>query len=89
MRLNLCVAGKVGYYSPIILILTTDDIMTVRTRFAPSPTGLLHVGGVRTALFSWLYAKRHKGQFILLLKIQIRNDPQKNRCTPFLMAWPG
>lgn len=39
--------------------------MVVRTRFAPSPTGFLHVGGVRTALFSWLYAKRHKGQFIL------------------------
>ena len=39
--------------------------MTVRTRFAPSPTGFLHVGGVRTALFSWLYAKRHGGDFIL------------------------
>lgn len=42
--------------------------MTVRTRFAPSPTGLLHVGGVRTALFSWLYAKRHQGQFILRIE---------------------
>ncbi len=37
----------------------------VVTRFAPSPTGLLHIGGVRTALFSWLYARRMKGQFIL------------------------
>jgi len=37
----------------------------VVTRFAPSPTGLLHIGGVRTALFSWLYARRLKGQFIL------------------------
>ncbi|MGL6028944.1 MAG: glutamate--tRNA ligase family protein, partial [Legionella sp.] len=39
--------------------------MTVRTRFAPSPTGFLHVGGVRTALFSWLYARRHQGTFVL------------------------
>lgn len=42
--------------------------MVVRTRFAPSPTGFLHVGGVRTALFSWLYAKRHQGQFILRIE---------------------
>src|SRR5262245_47037892 len=37
----------------------------VRTRFAPSPTGYLHIGGVRTALFNWLFARRHAGQFIL------------------------
>ena len=37
----------------------------VRTRFAPSPTGYLHIGGVRTALFCWLFARRHQGQFIL------------------------
>lgn len=37
----------------------------VRTRFAPSPTGYLHIGGVRTALFNWLYARQHGGQFIL------------------------
>ncbi|GBD35731.1 Glutamate--tRNA ligase 1 [bacterium HR36] len=39
--------------------------MTVRTRFAPSPTGYLHIGGVRTALFNWLFTRRHGGQFIL------------------------
>ena len=39
--------------------------MAVRTRFAPSPTGYLHIGGVRTALFNWLFARRHGGQFIL------------------------
>ena len=39
--------------------------MTVRTRFAPSPTGLLHIGGVRTALFNWLLARHHGGQFLL------------------------
>ncbi len=42
--------------------------MTVRTRFAPSPTGFLHVGGARTALFSWLYARRHGGQFVLRIE---------------------
>ncbi|ROR32201.1 glutamate--tRNA ligase [Inmirania thermothiophila] len=42
--------------------------MTVRTRFAPSPTGYLHVGGARTALFSWLYARRHGGTFILRIE---------------------
>lgn len=39
--------------------------MTVRTRFAPSPTGYLHIGGVRTALFNWLLARHHGGQFVL------------------------
>lgn len=42
--------------------------MVVRTRFAPSPTGFLHVGGVRTALFSWLYAKHHQGEFLLRIE---------------------
>jgi len=40
----------------------------VRTRFAPSPTGYLHIGGVRTALFCWLYAKNQKGQFLLRIE---------------------
>jgi glutamyl-tRNA synthetase len=39
--------------------------MSIRTRFAPSPTGMLHIGGVRTALFCWLYARRYGGTFIL------------------------
>ena len=38
---------------------------SVRTRFAPSPTGYLHVGGARTALFNWLFAKHHRGTFVL------------------------
>ncbi|MBU0501043.1 MAG: glutamate--tRNA ligase [Gammaproteobacteria bacterium] len=42
--------------------------MSVRTRFAPSPTGYLHVGGARTALFSWLYARKHGGRFILRIE---------------------
>src|ERR1051325_4932502 len=39
--------------------------MPVRVRFAPSPTGHLHVGGARTAIFNWLFARRHGGTFIL------------------------
>ncbi len=42
--------------------------MTVCTRFAPSPTGYLHVGGARTALYSWLFAKKHQGQCILRIE---------------------
>jgi glutamyl-tRNA synthetase len=42
--------------------------MTIRTRFAPSPTGFLHIGGARTALFSWLYARKHGGTFILRIE---------------------
>lgn len=49
----------------------------VRTRFAPSPTGFLHIGGVRTALYSWLYARRHGGKFVLRIE-----DTDKERNTP-------
>src|SRR3989440_9073840 len=42
--------------------------MKVRTRFAPSPTGYLHIGGARTALFSWAYARKHGGKFILRIE---------------------
>ena len=49
--------------------------MSVRTRFAPSPTGYLHIGGVRTALFNWLFARRHGGQFILRID---DTDRQRN-----------
>ncbi len=49
--------------------------MTVRTRFAPSPTGYLHIGGVRTALFNWLFARRHGGQFLLRVD---DTDAQRN-----------
>ena len=51
--------------------------MTVRTRFAPSPTGYLHIGGARTALYSYLYARRHGGKFILRIE-----DTDLERSTP-------
>ena len=65
--------------------------MTVRTRFAPSPTGFLHIGGARTALFSWAYAKKHGGKFILRIE-----DTDVERSTPAAvqaildgMSWLG
>ena len=51
--------------------------MTVVTRFAPSPTGYLHVGGARTALFSWIYAKKMQGRFVLRIE-----DTDLERSTP-------
>jgi glutamyl-tRNA synthetase len=49
--------------------------VVVRTRFAPSPTGYLHIGGVRTALFNWLFARQHGGQFLLRID---DTDQQRN-----------
>ena len=51
--------------------------MTIRTRFAPSPTGFLHLGGARTALFAWAFARRHRGTFILRIE-----DTDVERSTP-------
>jgi len=51
--------------------------MTVRVRFAPSPTGYLHIGGVRTALFNWLFARHERGVFILRIE-----DTDRERSTP-------
>jgi glutamyl-tRNA synthetase len=65
--------------------------VSVRTRFAPSPTGYLHIGGARTALFSWAYARHHGGKFILRIE-----DTDHERSTPEAvqaildgMAWLG
>ncbi|NJO16324.1 MAG: glutamate--tRNA ligase [Thioploca sp.] len=63
--------------------------MIVRTRFAPSPTGYLHIGGVRTALFSWLYARQHQGQFILRIEDTDRERSTTESVNAILegMAW--
>lgn len=50
--------------------------MNIRTRFAPSPTGVLHLGSVRTALFCWLYARHHAGKFVLRIE-----DTDRSRST--------
>ena len=54
--------------------MTTSN---VKTRFAPSPTGYLHLGGARTALFSWAFARHHQGQFVLRIE-----DTDLERSTP-------
>ena len=63
--------------------------MKIRTRFAPSPTGYLHVGGARTALFNWLYAKRHGGEFLLRIEDtdQARSDQKFTRDILDGLSW--
>ncbi len=65
--------------------------MTVRTRFAPSPTGYLHIGGVRTALFNYLFAKKHGGQFILRIDDTDQQRNVKEALQPILdgFRWLG
>lgn len=65
--------------------------MTVRTRFAPSPTGYLHIGGARTALFSYLFARRHGGQFVLRVEDTDRARSTDESVQAILdgMAWLG
>jgi glutamyl-tRNA synthetase len=55
--------------------------MSVVVRFAPSPTGFLHIGGARTALFNWLYARHHRGKFLLRIE-----DTDRQRSTPEAVA---
>ncbi|HEY3486836.1 MAG TPA: glutamate--tRNA ligase family protein, partial [Gammaproteobacteria bacterium] len=65
--------------------------MTIKTRFAPSPTGYLHIGGARTALFSWLYARRHGGTFILRIEDTDLERSTQESVDAILkgMAWLG
>jgi len=63
----------------------------IRTRFAPSPTGFLHLGGARTALFAWAYARRHGGTFILRIEDTdvVRSTPEAVKAILDAMAWLG
>ncbi|MCX7154990.1 MAG: glutamate--tRNA ligase [Rhodocyclales bacterium] len=65
--------------------------MKVRTRFAPSPTGFLHIGGARTALFAWAYARRHGGTFILRIEDTdvARSTPEALQAIIDGMQWLG
>lgn len=65
--------------------------MTIRTRFAPSPTGFLHIGGARTALYSWLYAKKMGGKFILRIEDTDRERSTQEAIDAILdaMTWLG
>lgn len=65
--------------------------MSIRTRFAPSPTGFLHIGGARTALYCWLYAKKMGGKFILRIEDTDRERSTQEAIDAILdaMAWLG
>ncbi len=64
---------------------------TVRTRFAPSPTGFLHIGGARTALFAWLYARHNHGKFVLRIEDtdQLRSTQESTDAILNAMTWLG
>ena len=74
-----------GYSAPIF----AEHSMTCRTRFAPSPTGFLHIGGARTALYCWLEARRQGGQFILRIEDTDRERSTQEAVDAILqaMAW--
>src|SRR5436309_15894132 len=65
--------------------------MSVRTRFAPSPTGALHIGSVRTALFSWLFARHHGGAFVLRIEDtdRERSTEESTRAILESLRWLG
>ena len=60
---------------------------SVRTRFAPSPTGYMHIGGMRTALFNWLWARHHGGQFILRIDDTDQARNMEEALAPILDAF--
>lgn len=83
-----------GYHArPLLIRLMLAHMTSTRvvTRFAPSPTGLLHIGGVRTALFSWLHARHHDGKFILRVEDTDRERSTDEAVRVILdgMAWLG
>nr|MBP9650607.1 glutamate--tRNA ligase [Syntrophaceae bacterium] len=63
----------------------------IRTRFAPSPTGYLHIGGARTALFSWLFARHNGGEFVLRIEDtdQQRSTDESTKAILDAMSWMG
>jgi glutamyl-tRNA synthetase len=73
------------------MVVTHSPTRPVRVRFAPSPTGSLHIGGLRTALFNWLFARHHGGRFILRIEDtdQKRYDPTALETLIEAMQWAG
>lgn len=71
--------------------MTEHNNSEIKTRFAPSPTGHLHVGGARTALFNWLYARKHGGKFLLRIEDtdQIRSSEANTRIILDNLSWLG
>src|SRR5690606_13937588 len=71
--------------------MTSSTSSAVRTRFAPSPTGYLHLGGARTALFSWAFARHHQGVFVLRIEDTDleRSSPEAVQAILDSMQWLG
>ncbi len=71
--------------------MKSDQKGAVRTRFAPSPTGFLHIGGARTALFNWLFSRHHGGTFVLRVEDtdQLRSTEESTRAILDAMTWLG
>jgi len=68
-----------------------SDKSNIRTRFAPSPTGYLHIGGARTALFNWLFTRHHQGTFVLRVEDtdQLRSTEESTQAILDAMTWLG
>src|SRR5438132_14399498 len=76
---------------PFFCVALRFSAMTNRLRFAPSPTGYLHVGGARTALFNWLFVKKYGGQFLLRIEDtdKARSTDESTRAIFEGMEWLG
>lgn len=79
------------WYTALPPVLAQILLMKVRTRFAPSPTGYLHIGGARTALFSFLFARKHGGEFVLRIEDTDRERSTEESVQAILdgMKWLG
>ena len=68
-----------------------SDSGNIRVRFAPSPTGFLHIGGARTALFNWLVARQQGGSFVLRIEdtVENRSTPESTRAILDGLRWLG
>ena len=84
-------SGSRSRFSPVGTGITDPPTMTIRTRFAPSPTGFLHLGNIRSALFPWAFARHHHGAFILRIEDTDaeRSTPEAVQAIIDAMAWLG
>jgi glutamyl-tRNA synthetase len=69
--------------------MTNAPAKPVRTRFAPSPTGYLHLGGARTALYSWAFARHFGGTFVLRIEDTDLERSTRKPCRRLSTAWHG
>jgi glutamyl-tRNA synthetase len=91
IKSQVCTPGQFLTHPLQYLLSDFRRVTMIRTRFAPSPTGFLHIGGARTALFSWAYARRHAGVFILRIEDTdvVRSTPEAVQAILDGMNWLG